>query len=303
MAYLLLSLAAVFWGGNYVAGNILVGYINPYALSVLRWGFTTLFIFGVYRRVIFTQWGMLCENLKMNFVFSLLGQVCFPLTLYIGLQHTSSLNASIYISSTPCLVLLINALFFKEKISFRNIIGVIVSTFGVLYLAFSNSVSGELKSFGMGDIFTILSALSWAFYCALLRFKDKRVSNTAFVGFNSLIGTIILIVIYIVYSVFSSHVVVFIQKPSLLPVLGVIYLVVFPSWLSYVFWSKGVQLIGTTRSEIFTHVIPVSGGILSIALLNEKFHTYHSISLLFIIIGIIFCSGNMKFNFRNSTQD
>ncbi|EGI5923960.1 DMT family transporter, partial [Salmonella enterica subsp. enterica serovar Colindale] len=192
MPYLLLSLAAVFWGGNYVAGNILVEYINPYALSVFRWGFTTLLIFSVYRRVIFTQWGMLCENFKMNFVFSLLGQVCFPLTLYIGLQHTSSLNASIYISSTPCLVLLINALFFKEKISLRNIIGVIVSTFGVLYLAFSNSVSGELENFGMGDVFTILSALSWAFYCALLRFKDKRVSNTAFVGFNSLIGTIIL---------------------------------------------------------------------------------------------------------------
>ncbi|MBB3324300.1 DMT family transporter [Atlantibacter sp. RC6] len=291
MPYILLTLAAVFWGGNYVAGSVLVHYINPYALSIFRWGLTTILMFSLYWKVISKEWHLLVSNLKINALYALLGQILFPLTLYIGLQYTSSLNASIYISTTPCLVLLINSLFFKEKISLRNILGVIVSTAGVIYLAFSNSSNGKLTSFGPGDMLTIMSALSWACYCALLRLKDRRVSNTAFVGFSSLLGTLILIPVYLIYCYHIGNVTMFKETPSLYPVLGAIYLVIFPSWLSYVFWNKGVQHLGTTRSEIFTHIIPVSGGLLSIILLDQDFHSYHLVTLILIVIGIVLCSG------------
>ena len=295
MAYLFLTLAAVFWGGNYVAGHILVQYINPYALSIIRWGLTTLLMFSLYWKVIKKEWSILYGSIRINTVYAFLGQVCFPLTLYIGLQYTSSLNAAIYISSTPCLVLIINAVFFKEKISLRNILGVAVSTVGVIYLAFSNAERGnQLSAFGIGDVLTIASALSWAFYCALLRLKDKRVTNTAFVGFSSLIGTVIMVPIYLCYTFSSGDHFFFTTRPSVYPLLGVAYLVVFPSWLAYVFWNKGVSLIGTTRSEIYTHIIPLSGGLLSIALLGEKLHMYHIISLLLIVVGIICCSGKKK---------
>lgn len=290
MAYLLLTLAAIFWGGNYVAGHILVDYINPYALSVLRWGFTTLLMFLLYWKMIRSQWHFLSEKWLINSLYAFLGQVCFPLTLYIGLQYTSSLNAAIYISTTPCIVLLINFFLFKESITLRNIIGVIISTIGVIYLSYATT-KGKFSSFGIGDLFTIISALSWAFYCALLRLKDKRVTHTAFVSFCSLVGTLILIPIYIIYMLVSKNTVILIQGFSINVVFGIIYLVLFPSWLAYVFWNKGISIIGTTRSEIFTHVIPISGGLLSITLLGEKIHFYHLISLILIIFGIICCSG------------
>ncbi|MBG6025969.1 DMT family transporter [Proteus mirabilis] len=295
MAYLLLALAAIFWGGNYVAGHLLVGYINPYLLSVLRWGFTSILMFILYWKVIRKEWHLLTEHLGINTLFAFLGQVSFPLTLYIGLQYTSSLNAAIYISATPCLVLIINFLFFREHISTRNVIGAIVSTIGVIYLAYAGS-DGEasFSSFGIGDVLTIISALSWAFYCALLRLKDKRVTHTSFVGFCSLIGTAILIPMYLVYLFYAKETPVTMGSDYFYPALGVAYLVIFPSWLSYVFWNKGVAMIGTTRSEIFTHLIPVSGGLLSIILLDEKIHLYHVISLVMIIFGIVCCSGKNK---------
>ncbi|MEQ5238875.1 MULTISPECIES: DMT family transporter [Morganellaceae] len=280
-----------------MAGHLLVGYIDPYLLSILRWGFTSLLMFSLYWRVIRKDWHLLTENLAINSLFSLLGQVSFPLTLYIGLQYTSSLNAAIYISATPCLVLIINFLFFKEHISKRNVIGAVVSTIGVIYLALSD-VNGESQfaSFGVGDVLTIISALSWAFYCALLRKKDKRITHTSFVSFCSLIGTVMLIPIYLAFLFFSrdSLTLSMPEDASIYPALGVAYLVIFPSWLSYVFWNKGVAMIGTTRSEIFTHIIPVSGGLLSIVLLDEQIHLYHVIALVMIIFGIVCCSGKNK---------
>lgn len=295
MAYLLLALAAIFWGGNYVAGHVLVSHINPYALSIARWGLTTLLMFSLYWKVIRTEWHFLSEKWLLNTLYAFLGQVCFPLTLYIGLQYTSSLNAAIYISTTPCIVLLINFFLFKETITLRNIVGVIVSTLGVIYLSYCNTSEGlAFSSFGIGDLLTIVSALSWAFYCALLRLKDKRVTQTAFVGFCSLIGTLILIPIYIGYLLFTQDTAFFVQDFSFTVLFGIVYLVLFPSWLAYVFWNKGVSMIGTTRSEIFTHVIPLSGGLLSIVLLGEKMHLYHLISLILIVLGIICCSGTSK---------
>lgn len=295
MAYLLLALAAIFWGGNYVAGHVLVSHINPYALSIARWGLTTLLMLSLYWKVIRAEWHFLSEKWLLNTLYAFLGQVCFPLTLYIGLQYTSSLNAAIYISTTPCIVLLINFFLFKETITLRNIVGVIISTLGVIYLSYCNTSEGlAFSSFGIGDLLTIVSALSWAFYCALLRLKDKRVTQTAFVGFCSLIGTLILIPIYIGYLLFTQDTALFVQDFSFTVLFGIVYLVLFPSWLAYVFWNKGVSMIGTTRSEIFTHVIPLSGGLLSIVLLGEKIHLYHLISLILIVLGIICCSGTSK---------
>lgn len=295
MAYLLLALAAIFWGGNYVAGHILVNHINPYALSFARWGLTALLMFSLYWKVIRDEWHFLSEKWLLNSLYAFLGQVCFPLTLYIGLQYTSSLNAAIYISTTPCIVLLINFFLFKETITLRNIVGVIVSTFGVIYLSYFNTREGVIfSSFGIGDLLTIVSALSWAFYCALLRLKDKRVTQTAFVGFCSLLGTLILIPIYIGYLLLTHDITLFTQDYSFTVLLGIVYLVLFPSWLAYVFWNKGVAMIGTTRSEVFTHVIPLSGGLLSIVLLGEKMHLYHLISVILIVLGIICCSGTSK---------
>nr|WP_202628785.1 DMT family transporter [Cronobacter malonaticus] len=285
----MLALAAIFWGGNYVVGHILVQYVDPYGLSLIRWGATSALMLALYWRRCSVDFSALRKNLGINTLLSFLGQVSFPLSLYIGLQYTTSLNAAIYISSTPCLVLLINHFIFHERISARNIIGVISSTGGVLYLAFSSS-GGNIKTFGLGDVLTIISALSRAFYCAFLRLKDKTVKNTSFVAFSSLIGTIILLPMFLLHAVFAPDYrgVIYTFSPTVIA--GILYLIIFPSWLSYVFWNKGVSLIGTTRSEIYTHLIPVSGGIMGIVFLGNELRSYHIITMILIVFGIICCS-------------
>lgn len=295
MPYLLLSLAAIFWGGNYVVGHILVQYVDPYFLSLIRWGGTTVLIIAIYWKSVRLDFPALSRYIWLNMLFSFLGQVSFPLSLYIGLQYTSSLNAAIYISSTPCMVLIINHFIFHDKITLRNVIGVLASTAGVLYMAFSSAEGiNRLSLFGWGDVLTILSALSWAFYCALLRLKTGNVKNTSFVAFCSLLGTIILIPIFTIHVFFSNDFHGLIYHVNAASFAGIIYLIIFPSWLSYVFWSKGVSLIGTTRSEIYTHLIPVSGGLMGILFLDNKLELYHLITLLLIVFGIACCSVQKK---------
>ena len=55
MPYLLPSLAACFWGGNYVIGHLLVAEVNPIVLSAARWVFTALLLMTLYFRQV-TRW-------------------------------------------------------------------------------------------------------------------------------------------------------------------------------------------------------------------------------------------------------
>ncbi|HFD3341490.1 TPA: EamA family transporter, partial [Klebsiella quasipneumoniae subsp. similipneumoniae] len=106
MPYLLLTLAALFWGGNYVVGHVLVQGVDPILMTEARWALTALLLGLLYRRQIADSRHLLRENAPAVLVLTLCGQVSFPLTLYIGLQTTSALNAAIYMSATPSMVLL-----------------------------------------------------------------------------------------------------------------------------------------------------------------------------------------------------
>lgn len=295
MPYLLLSLAACFWGGNYVVGHLLVEQVDPIILSEARWLLTALLLMGLYFRQVSSQWQAMKEA-KYTLVFlALCGQVLFPVTLYIGLQYTSSLNAAIYLSTTPALVLLINKFIFKETISRRNIYGVVLSSLGVIYLVMQGNLLhlNTFKNLNRGDVWTMGSAVSWALYCAFLRLKPKQVGGNAFVAISAAIGAIVLLPVLFFHK--AAHYVpdmtLYLNTGFLL---GLGYLVIFPSWLSYLLWNKGIQVIGATRGEVYSHLIPLSGGVFSVLFLHVPLHGFHLISALLITLGIALCSLSSK---------
>lgn len=291
MPYLLLTLAACFWGGNYVVGHVLVNFVDPVLLSSARWLFTAIFLLVIYYKQIRKQWRAMKRSFHIITLLALFGQVLFPLTLYIGLQYTSSLNAAIYLSTTPALVLLINKVIFKEVITTQNIAGVIISSFGVAWLVMQGDIwrLDILKQLNRGDLWTMGSALSWAFYCAFLRLKPHEVGGNAFVAISATVGAIVLLPILVV-SMAKNGIPALVGFSHSGLAIGILYLIVFPSWLSYLLWNKGIQVIGATRGEVFSHIIPLSGGLFSVLFLSVPLHLYHLVSALLIICGIALCS-------------
>jgi len=291
MPYLFLSIAACFWGGNYVIGHILVTQADPVILSEARWTLTAFLLVCLYFKQIRQQWPSIRAASGRVFFLAVCGQVLFPVTLYIGLQYTTSLNAAIYLSTTPALVLILNKVVFKERISLRNILGVILSTIGVVWLVMQGDVFNisKFSNLNQGDLWTMGSAVSWALYCSFLRTKPREVGGSAFVAISAALGAILLLPVVIVRSMLMPlpdfH--VYLNSGFLA---GLIYLIVFPSWLSYLFWNKGIQVIGASRGEIYSHLIPLSGGIFSIIFLDVQLHIFHLVSAIIITIGIILCS-------------
>ena len=64
------------------------------------------------------------------------------------------------------------------------------------------------------------------------------------------------------------------------------YVAVLPSVVSYLFFNRGVELVGPGRAGQFIHLMPVFGAVLAVVLLHERLHLFHLWGLLLIGAGI-----------------
>ena len=65
------------------------------------------------------------------------------------------------------------------------------------------------------------------------------------------------------------------------------YVVLLPGLASFIFWIKGVALIGANRAGVFLHMMPILSAIMAIIIFNEKFMFYHMLGAVFILTGIL----------------
>jgi drug/metabolite transporter (DMT)-like permease len=128
----------------------------------------------------------------------------------------------------------------------------------------------------------IASAVSWALYSVLVRFKPKSLNDVEFFTTIVFLGLFWLIVIYSVMG-YSPQSDVMLWKeyyPYFL------YVAIFPSVLSYYFWHQGIKELGANKTGQFTHLMPLFGAVLAYIFLGERLHTYHIVGALLIAIGI-----------------
>ena len=67
---------------------------------------------------------------------------------------------------------------------------------------------------------------------------------------------------------------------------GIAYISILPSILAYLFYNRGVALIGSNRAGVFLHLIPLFGSALAILFLGEQFFFYHGLGFAMILLGV-----------------
>ncbi|MGB1007646.1 MAG: EamA family transporter, partial [Thalassobaculaceae bacterium] len=64
------------------------------------------------------------------------------------------------------------------------------------------------------------------------------------------------------------------------------FVVIGPSFLSQIFFMRGVELVGPGRAGVFVNLVPVFAAGLSVLILGEHFAVYHGLALVFVLGGI-----------------
>ena len=285
--YLLLTLAVLFWSGNFIVGRAVRADVPPVALAFWRWTGASLLVLWPAIPHLKRDWNTVRKNLPILLLLSAIGIASFNTLLYIGLQWTIALNAFLMQSIMPVLIVVMSFLIFREKITAIQAIGVVISLIG----AFIIIMQGDLKmlsslSMNRGDVLIFIAVISYAGYSVMLR-KRPSIHPLSFLAVTFIIGSLLLLPLYL-WETFTMRSISF-NRPTLL---AISYVAIFPSIVSYLCYNRGVELVGANRAGLFIHLMPVFGSIMAIIFLGESLRWFHGAGIVLIALGIMLSTRN-----------
>ena len=187
------------------------------------------------------------------------------------------------ISTIPVWIIFISSILNIEKTNIFQIIGVLLSLTGVLFIITKADIEIIRNlNFNKGDLTMAIAMFSWAIYSALLKKKKYEISQITLLEVVIISGLIFLIPIYFI-EISMGHLIK-LEKPFYLTLA---YVVLFPGLASFFFWIKGIALIGANRAGVFLHLMPIFGALMAIIIFDEKFMFSHFLGAVFILGGII----------------
>ena len=281
-AYLLLSLSALFWAGNWITGKALAPLVPPAALTFWRWAIALALIaplvaprLWAHREVIRAHWRPIA-------LLGLLGGGLHNVLQYWGLQYTAAINGPLLNSLTPIFILLIGALFFREPLRPRTIIGACIALAGALAIITRLDPQVVLGlSFNTGDLLIILSLVMLAGYTIALRWRPQGLDALSFIACFALVAEVPVGLAALVEYAAGGRIVL-----NATSVAGIVYVAIFPALLAYHFWNLGVAALGPARAGVFMYLLPFFGSILGVTVLGEQFGVYHAVGIGLILSGV-----------------
>ena len=280
--YLLLTATSLFWSLNWVIGRAVVGKIPPVALAYWRWMFALLFMlpFAIpqVRRCLPQIW----QHRWVLILLGLVGTGFHNLFSYLGLNYTTATNGVMLNSAIPVMIIVLGALFFGQRVSSGQVMGVIVSLAGVLaILSKGHPETLVTFRFNVGDLIVLGSMLLWALFTLMLKWRPDNIPPIAFLFVCSVAG---LAGMTPVYAWELSTGVDIAWSPAV--VVALVYVGLFPSFIAYIFWNKGVEQVGPSVAGLFVHLMPVFGSLLAWLFLDERLQWFHFAGISLILAGI-----------------
>ena len=283
--YLLLSLTSLFWAGNIVLARYVAGHVPPMTLSCVRWIGAFLMLLPFARPHLKRDWPVLRARLPLMVALSATGFAVNNALSYWALQYTEALNALLIQSSGPLFVALWSLMLFGVRLTWAQLAGIAISLLGVLTIILRGDFSALAGiRFNKGDLMFAAGLFAFGLYSALMTRRPKT-HQLSLISFTTGCGALLLLPFSIwEYSTGSR------LQFDTLTIATLIYVVIFPSTLAYLFFNRGIALIGPNRAAPFLHLVPVFGSAMAILLLGEQLQLFHLTGYALVLAGVVIAS-------------
>jgi len=283
VSYLLLTLVALFWSGNVVLGRGVIDHVPPLALNFWRWAAALAIMLPFSWRAFVEHRAAIRRDWKMLSLLGLLGITCFNSFAYIAFQTTTAINAALINTLMPIMIIAMVIVGFRETMGPRRALGLAVSFVGTLVILMRGDPAVlSTLAFTKGDLWMLAGAVSYALYSVLLRLKPPELDGVELLAVVTAFGLVIMLPVYIVETVLVA------PMPVNATSVGMVaYVALFPSVLAYVFWNRGIAVVGAGRASLFVHLMPVFTSALAIGFLGESLQAFHVVGMILVFGGLV----------------
>lgn len=300
--YMAIICAMLIWAGAGIAVKEALLIFNPLTLIVLR--FTIAVVLMLCIGLIFrgNEIVGLQRVEKKDIPLFLFGGILQPFLYFIFETYTyqsfaSPTIAEAMLSTQPILAPIFAWVLLREQVTRYNILGIIVSTIGMLLLLLVGSNNFEIGNV-WGVLLAVITVSCSVGYSVVLRRIPPHYSPLTIVFY---VQSISLVLFYILWggdlllnsSPITSQLLTL--NSQLLPsLLSVLYLAVLASVTAFILFCYTVRYIGVTRANIFNNIRPVFTALLMLVIFNEQLPFWKWIGIVVIIIGLFISQKQRK---------
>lgn len=275
--------ANIIWGLNAPIGKEALAAVSATAVTAYRMlgaclAFWTLSIFLPREHI--------TNRDKFLLLFASLFGIVFNQGMFIfGLSLTSPVDASIITSMPPIITMILSALFLREPITWKKVIGTVLGVSGALILILGNASShgGSGSDNALGDILCLLAQVSFCIYLTLFKNLISRYSPVTVSKWLFLYASIC----FLPVSYKEILAVDYLALPF--SIYWRLAFVVFgATFLSYLFMTTGQHLLRPTIISMYNYAQPVVATIVSVAVGLSAFSLSIGVAVLLIFSGVYF---------------
>lgn len=283
LAYVGLTLTALFWAGNAVVARGVVGEIPPLALSFWRWALALCILlpFGLPR--VWRQREIVKQRWPSLLALAAFSVGAFNTLLYLSAQTTTALNITLLNSTIPVMVALLAWIILGDRVRAAQAQGIGLALIGMLIIISRGDWHNLANlAFQPGDLIMVCAVFSWGFFSVLLRRQAVPMDALAFLTCQVAFGVLVILPFYLGDLILHGG---FHLRPGLVP--PFLYVAIFPGILAYAFWNNGVHRVGPSRAAMFMYLNPVFAAVLAGLFLGERLSMFHLFGGILILVGLI----------------
>ena len=277
---IIIGITIVFWAFAFPFIKLGLEELSPINLTIMRLFIACIlfFLFLLIKPKKFSK--LQKKDIVPIFLLGFFGVIVYHLGLNYGEQYVSASVASLIIAIIPVFVVFLALTFLKEKITFKIIIGVVLSLIGVLIISIFGKPENSIEiSYISGAITVLISSLVGAGYTVAGKKMLSRYSPFSLTIYAFLFGSLGLIP-FVNLTLFEQVATLSIRGWIILLFLGIC-----PTVIAYILWYVALEIKSASKLGTYLFFIPVLSTIISVILLNEK------ITWLFIIGGALVIFG------------
>ena len=280
--YLLLFIQPIFMATNIIVARGGVEYVPPVSLAFWRW--LTVFLILLpffYSEILSNKKFINKEFWKLFFLGSMGCGVCGAFPFIAGMSTTMA-NMGIIYTSSPVFIIILSVMFFKDKINFSRISGLVLCLIGVLAIISKGNLDLLINfKFTSGDLWMIGAAIGWAIYSIYLLNWKSKFSLMARFTLIAMFGAISLFPFYILEEIFYFN-----TSFNNNFIFWVLFAAISPGIIAFTLYTKVQKYLGASLTGFTLYIFSIYSAIYGIILFDEALLNFHYFGAAFVFAGV-----------------
>jgi drug/metabolite transporter (DMT)-like permease len=281
-ALVLMWVVPLLWTVNIVVTRRAPGVVSPHVLALGRWTIAGLILAALGGRELWAHRAYVWQQRWRYIVLGACGMWICGAWVYLAGQSTVAMNISLIYASSPVLIAVGSVLWLGERLSKRQVLGVILAMAGVVHVV----VKGEWAHLSQvqlvpGDLWIVGASISWAAYALLQKRWPTPMGSTAQLAAICMGGVAVLIP-FAVWELCQA------STPAVGPQAWWLMLVValLPGVGAYWIYGWTQKILGASRVAMTLYLGPLYTAVVAWLLLGEPMGWHHLVGGVFILSGV-----------------